>query len=411
MTRSHAQQPMLLEFPFHTIRNITSPEDAAAGRKVYAGTAPAASVMSLPNDENVRDYIPDAAGRKRRALTSVHRAMFDTLRSDPTTFAVKNGGIVAVAREVEIDEARKRAKLLTPSLINGAQTQGVLKDFYGAKDGDERPQISLKFEIIVTNDDELIAEVSIARNSQNNVDPLSIAGKKGVLDDLQTSMLKVNLEWHIRINETDGGEGVIDTPKLLQVTMALIPPSIWPLERDRENPNKVFTYSMRAKCLKDFQRFFNDAHDPHSKDYSTSKQAYEFIVEMAPRAWRIYQQWKRHQGFIDTFIHQGVTRDESNRKIVDVADGIIFPILAALSIFIEKTSAGWALVPPPLWDEKDGIFLPLKDVLKSDSVKGNPWNLGKHRDSWTLLFNQTRNHKLMAEKFTRASSGALSTAK
>ncbi len=403
MTRSSAQHSMLLKFPFHSIRNITSPEDLAAGRKVYAGTAPGESVLDLPNDENVRDYIPDAAGRKRRVLTSVHRAMFDTLRTIPNTFAIKNGGIVVVARDVLIDETGKFAKLLAPSLINGAQTQGVLKQFYGeAANESEKSPVSVKFEIIVTNDDELIAEISIARNSQNNVDPLSIAGKKGVLDDLQKSMFSVCKDWRIRINETDGGDSVIDTPKLLQVTMALIPPSVWPIEADRENPNKVFTYSMRAKCLKDFQRYFNEADDPTSRNHDSSKRVYEFIVEMAPRAWKIYQDWKKHQGFIGTFIQQGVTRDESNRRVLDVADGFIFPVLAALSIFVEKTSGGWALVPPPLWDEKDGIFLQLKQALKSDSVKGNPWNLGKHRDSWTMLLNSTRTHKQMAEKFAMA---------
>jgi fructose-specific phosphotransferase system component IIB len=405
MTRLTTQQPLLLDFSFHNIRNITSPEDSAAGRKVYAGTAPAGSVLDLPNDENVRDYIPSAPGRKRRALTAVHRSMFDTLEHDASSFAVKNGGIVIVAKDVDVDESKRKAKLLAPSLINGAQTQGVLQDFYAAEGQDqERPSVSVKFEIIVSDDDELIGEISIARNSQNNVDPLSIAGKKGVLDDLAMSMEAANPAWNIRIKETDGGEGVIDTPKLLQVTMALIPPNLWMVERDRENPNKVFTYSMRAKCLKDFQKLFNEAHDRGAKNHETAKAVYDFIVEMAPRAWLIYKQWKTHQGFIGTFIQQGVTREGS--KVTDVADGIVFPILAALSVFVAKTSAGWALVPPPLWDEKDGIFLPLKDVLKSESVKGNPWNLGKHRDSWTLLFNQTRNHKLMAEKFARA-SGAM----
>ncbi len=228
MSRTPAPQPLLLEFNFHNIRNITSPEDVAAGRKVYAGTAPAGSVLDLPNDENVRDYIPEAPGRKRKTLTAVHRAMFDTLRSDASTFAVKNGGVVVVAREVEIDESKKRAKLLAPSLINGAQTQGVIKDFYAEmlEKNEPAPPVSIKFEIIVSDDDDLIGEVSIARNSQNNVDPLSIAGKKGVLDDLAASMKRVNPSWEIRLNETDGGEGVIDTPKLLQVTMALIPPRI-----------------------------------------------------------------------------------------------------------------------------------------------------------------------------------------
>lgn len=405
MTRLTVRTPTLIDFPFHNIRNITSPEDSAAGRKVYAGTAPAMSVLDLPNDENVRDYIPAAAGRKRRTLTAVHRAMFDTLEQDASSFAVKNGGIVIVAKNVDIDEGKRKAKLRCPSIINGAQTQGVLQEFYSEKlKKDDQKSVSIKFEIIVSDDDDLVGEISIARNSQNNVDPLSIAGKKGILTDLAASMVAVNPEWIIRIKETEGGDGFIDTPKLLQVTMALIPPSLWMVERDRENPNKVFTYSMRAKCLKDFQKLFNDAHDPHAKNHVASKSVYEFIVEMAPRAWQIYRQWKTHQGFIGTHIQQGVTRE--GNKVIDVADGIIFPILAALSVFVEKTSGGWALVPPPLWDEKDGIFLSLKDVLKSESVKGNPWNLGKHRDSWTLLFNQTRNHKLMAEKFTMAAKNA-----
>ena len=403
MTRSDSRQPLLLDFPFHNIRNITSPEDAAAGRKIYVGTAPAPSVLDLPNDENVRDYIPDAGGRKRHTLTSVHRAMFDTLRSDASSFAVKNGGVVIVAREVEIDESKRKAKLLSPSLINGAQTQGVLQEFYDDLPAEqEPPSVSIKFEIVVTNDDTFIGEVSIARNSQNNVDPLSIAGQKGVLDDLKASMLAANPSWKIRLNETDGGEGFIDTQKLLQVTMALIPPSLWPIEKDQDNPNKVFTYSMRAKCLKDFQNLFNVAHTVGQKDHQKAKEVYDFVIEMAPNAWAIYKRWKSHQGFIGTFIQQGVVRD--GNKIVDVADGIIFPILAALSVFVERTSSGWALVPPALWEEKDGIFLPLKEVLKSDSVKGNPWNLGKHRDSWTMLFNQTRNHKRLVEKFAKANA-------
>ncbi len=405
--RTSAQQRQLLEFHFHSIRNITSPEDAVAGRKVYAGTAPAKSVLGVPNDENVRDYIPEAAGRKRKTLTSVHRAMFETLQRDSNSFAVKNGGVVLVARDVEIDEVKKNAKLLAPSLINGAQTQGVLKDFFDVLEEENQaaPSVSVKYEIIVTNDEELIGEVSIARNSQNNVDPLSIAGKKGVLDDLAESMARVNPNWQIRKNETDGGDGFIDTPKLLQVTMALIPPDLWPIEKDKENPNKVFTYSMRAKCLKDFQRYFESAHDKEAKDHAVAKKVYEFIVAMAPRAWELYQGWKKHQGFIGHYFVQGVTRDAKN-KVVDVADGLIFPILAALANFVEETSAGWAVVAPPLWEEKDGIFLPLREVLKSDSVKGNPWNLGKSRDSWSMLYLQTRNHKKMADKFKAASVSA-----
>ena len=39
-----------------------------------------------------------------------------------------NGGIVIVARDYEVDEKTKTLSLTRPSIINGAQTQGVLRD-------------------------------------------------------------------------------------------------------------------------------------------------------------------------------------------------------------------------------------------------------------------------------------------
>lgn len=389
-----------LNFPFNSIRNITSPEDAAGGRRVYSGTAPAQSIIALPNDENVRDYIVEATGKKRRTLTSVHRAMFDTLSDDPSSFSIKNGGVVIVARDIEIDESKKTAKLLKPSLINGAQTQGVLKDFIEDTQGkDSYFEVNPKFEIVITSDEELIAEISIARNSQNNVDPLSIAGKRGILDDLSKSMLAVNPAWDIRVSETDGGPSMIDTPKLLQVITALIPPEIWPVKKDSDNPNKVFCYSMRAKCLKDFQRYFFEAHDQRAPNHTDSKAVYDFMVEIAPRAWGHYQQWKTHAGFHGIHLKQGVTRDEKG-KITEVADGIVFPILSALSVFVTKTAKGWAIVPPPLWEDKE-IIDALKLALKSPSINGNPWNLGKSRDAYTQIFNVTNGAKRMAEKYSK----------
>ena len=53
------------QFPYITCRNISGPEDEAAGRKVYAGHAPTSSVLALEDDENVREYLVDAQGKER----------------------------------------------------------------------------------------------------------------------------------------------------------------------------------------------------------------------------------------------------------------------------------------------------------------------------------------------------------
>src|SRR5262249_36942060 len=62
------------EFPYITCRNISAPEDDTAGRKVYSGHAPASSVLSLEDDENVREYIVHAQGTQKPIPTLVHQA-------------------------------------------------------------------------------------------------------------------------------------------------------------------------------------------------------------------------------------------------------------------------------------------------------------------------------------------------
>lgn len=120
----------LVEIPFYSIRNISCPEDNANDRKVLVGHAPAISVLELPTDENVRDYLLEAEGRKRRQPTQVHRAIRNTLDNTPHNFSVLNGGISIVAHDYEVDDKRKILKLVRPSIINGSQTKGVLKDYF-----------------------------------------------------------------------------------------------------------------------------------------------------------------------------------------------------------------------------------------------------------------------------------------
>src|SRR5690606_9129399 len=112
-----------VELQFDSFRNITSPQDKVHNRKLFCGQLPSEQILNLPTDENVRGYLVTAEGKQRRRQTSVHRAIRDTLDNNPHDFAVLNGGLVLVARDYEVDEAKKVMRLLNPSIINGAQTQ------------------------------------------------------------------------------------------------------------------------------------------------------------------------------------------------------------------------------------------------------------------------------------------------
>src|SRR3984893_16203215 len=92
--------------------------------------------------------------------------------------------MVIVARGATVDDRERLMYLDRPSIINGSQTQGELQRYF--KDFADNPEIvpSIKFAVIVTNDDGLIAEISIARNFQNDVLAISIAGRSRQLDEL-----------------------------------------------------------------------------------------------------------------------------------------------------------------------------------------------------------------------------------
>jgi AIPR protein len=176
-TANAAAHSAAFKLPYLSCRNISAPEDDDAGRKVYSGHARASSVLGLEDNENVREYLVDAQGKQKQTPTLVHQAIRKTLRDNPDQFSVLNGGMVIVARGVEVDDKNKVLLLREPSIINGSQTQGELRRYFARRQPDEEFEPSIKYELIVTHDDDLIAEISIARNFQNDVRAISIAGK------------------------------------------------------------------------------------------------------------------------------------------------------------------------------------------------------------------------------------------
>jgi hypothetical protein len=162
-----------------------------------------------------------------------------------------NGGIVIVARAVEVDDKRKVLILKRPSIINGSQTQGELRKYYDAPHGEDFFEPSIKYELIVTTDNDLIAEISTSRNFRNDVRAISIAGRRGQLDELEVAVQRVIPDAKLRKSETDltADDEFLDTEKLIQVLFALMPRTLFDaLEMDATN--KVFAYSQKTRCLK-----------------------------------------------------------------------------------------------------------------------------------------------------------------
>jgi hypothetical protein len=389
-SRSLLQSLPVLSFPFFSFRNISCPEDTENGRKVFAGRAPASAVLSLPTDENVREYLVDAEGKKRYRRSDVHRAIENTILNYPDKFCVLNSGVVIVARGCEADDSKKVLKLVGPSIINGAQTQGVLRDAFQELEssGESLPVVHITFELIVTDDEALIAETSIARNYQNDVKAVSIAGRLGQLDELEAAMQAKLPGVKLRKSETQLSDEYISSENLLQVITALIPESLWVKPADGGSPNKVFTYSQRAKCLKDFQETYKKAKDLRDSDNAEHKKLYQFYLDIAADAYQLHLKWKTHQGFAGTGLR---SIEREGRTVVEVPDGIVFPILASLSAFAVKTPNGWTIKPPR--EFKDEELIRAAKAVYVEMADHNPQTMGKTRACYSSLYQITSIYK------------------
>lgn len=377
---------------YSTLRNISSPTDTAINRRVYSGHAPIDAVLDLKTDQNVREFLVDLEAKQRKAMTQVHRAILETLRNSPENFSILNGGMVIVASTCEVDDNRKTAILTNPSIINGAQTQGIIRKYLDeCKKKDVAPyEAYITFELIVTDDQALIGEISVARNYQNDVALLSIAGRRGQLDELEEALQKQIPEQKIRKSESDLGEDFVNTERLLQIITALIPQELWLRPLESGAPNKTFTYSQKASCLKDFQTLYSKVREQPNAS-KKEQMLYQFFLDVAADALNLFYKWKSHQGFYGTRL-RAISRDESG-VVLDVPDGIVFPIIASLSVFAEQTSDGWRINIPPHLNESrliDQASSAYKDIADS-----NPNVMGKNRGCYSSLLNITQVYKDM----------------
>lgn len=368
---------------YNSLRSVNSPEDTLAGRKRYCGVASANSFFGLDTDENVRAYLGrDESGSKRKS-TKVNMAIRETLAEHREYFTLLNSGLVIVAHDAKVDDNSKppRVALYSPSIINGAQTQGVLKDFF-AERPDDTDFPSVNFELIVTDDEELIGDISIARNYQNEVTDLSIFGRLGRFSELQTAMKKLDPTITLRTSETDFGEQFLDTEKLIQVLTAIAPTEI-PLpsaeKRKTKTPEtiyRVYAYRHRSRCLTDFAAVMDE---PEKWPV-----AHRFFLDIAVDAWNLYRRFKGEQAFSRLQCVKGIDVNGKKRVTSDgVPDGIVFPMLSALSRFMKEHKGRWRLAVPHNFPWQ--TFFQATILQETGSAKNNPQSMGKNADCYIAL--------------------------
>ncbi len=383
---------------FDTLRNISCPHDKKNGRKILTGQCLVGSILSFSTNKNVRDYLADAEGKKRKRYTQVHREIAKTLRDNPEDFNVLNGGITIVAHDVTVHEAERIAELKLPSIINGSQSQGVIRDvFEDCKNAGIDPnEAYVRYEILVTDDEGLITETAISRNFQNDVAKAAILGRRGKFDELQEALQIRYADLELKKRQTVFGDDFVQTENLLQVLHALVPSELWLNDKEADSPNKIFTYSQRSRCLKEFEIVYDRAHDTSDPEHAKYHELYQFFLDLAPTAYQLYEKWHAHQEFKGTGI-QSVDRF-ADYSIKRVPDGIIFPILAAHSAFMKKEGGHWKMeIPQTITDAE---MIKSAKTAYMEIAKSNPNVMGKSKACYTQLLDLAKLHRKFADMRT-----------
>lgn len=382
MNKPTAGAPSRIQLSYQLIRNTTSPDELGTGVKSFVANLSAFEILKVGTKENLRTYIAEYNPRKRNR---VHEAIEETIERVPERFITRNSGFVIAASEADVDDSKKTIRLKEASIINGAQSQGEIRRWverqYGedGPDVDEEPPFFVRAEIIVDADSEEIVETAIARNTATPVKSISQAGARGHLDDLEKSIAKVHPDIKIRKRETD--EDVYDTRKILQYTRLLMPKEVSGNDTAAE---KLRPYKNPEQCLSDFSEWFDEkGKNPEAL------QKYQFTIQIAPFAiseyafWETHPAWNGHHIWDETKKGGRACRRDENNRIIWVSPGLIFPILGAMSEFVEQDSSGkWRIVKPKLFKPAEMVA---RAVRQFRSVGSDPMQMGRSSGVYDAL--------------------------
>lgn len=367
---------------YQLIRNVTSPEEKDNGVQTYVANIPAIELKKLGTEDNLRTYIPEHSAKRRNA---VHKAIERTIIEEPSRFINRNSGVTIACSKANVNDSASIIAMVGASIINGAQTQGeILRYISELTEDDEEPNFYVRAEIIIDPEHSSIVETAIARNTATRVQDISQAGARGHLNDLR-DVMKSELGLNIRMSETD--TDVVETMQVLQYARLLMPSSV---SGNTSSAELLRPYKNRAQCLEDFSEWWQAKEKAITpEERAKAQERYDFVIQMAPTAWREYGYWENHSGWNNKYIWEQtqkggrVVRRDKKNKIVWVSPGIVFPVMKAMSAFVDQDHEGrWRLEKPYLFKPDDMIRRAVAQFRAHDS---NPMDMGRSESAYEAL--------------------------
>jgi hypothetical protein len=88
---SNGTQGATVRLSYLKIRDVTTKDEEANGASTYIAVLPAAEILKIGTEGNLRSYIPAHEGKKRNM---VHKAIARTIRESSDRFSQMNAGFL-----------------------------------------------------------------------------------------------------------------------------------------------------------------------------------------------------------------------------------------------------------------------------------------------------------------------------
>ena len=339
------------------VKNTTSPEEKKNGSMHYTIVCSLKEILNLNVFENLRIAYTSDESIKR--ITPKHKEIYQSFEDAPDRFIQRHSGFTVICNEIKVSSPQEyginTVTLDNASLINGAQTQDLLKNLLEDYEGVEAYEnVNIRVEVLVEKAQDERIEIAIARNTSTNVSNLSIMGKKRYFDPLEIGIKNIlGNDYRLQKSETDDG---IPTQTLLQTLRTMTPKEI----RDEYKSLKdspVKSYSGKAMVLNEYKDMVDAEANGRVKNSRFESSVLNYYRSFAGYAWIEYGKWSSDKDWIPLWKksdnYKKIGKYNQKDDSFDLTWAILCPLLYGLQHFLyEEKSGSWKIKYSNSFDKK-----------------------------------------------------------
>lgn len=339
------------------VKNTTSPEEKKLNSMHYTIVCSIKEILNLNVFENLRVAYTSDESIKR--ITPKHKEIYESFREAPNRFIQRHSGFTVICNDINVSSPQEyginTVTLENASLINGAQSQDLLKKLLAEYEGvEEYENVNVRVEVIVEKALDERIEIAIARNTSTNVSNLSIMGKKRYFDPIEVGLKKILGKDHgLQKSETDDA---IPTQTLLQTLRTMTPREI----RDEYKSLKdspVKSYSGKAMVLNEYKDMVDHEMKSQEANSRFESSVLNYYRSFAGYAWLEYEKWSTDKDWIPYWKkndrYQKIGKYNEKDGTFELTWAILCPLLFGLQHYLYEEKAGtWNIKYSDKFDKK-----------------------------------------------------------